>query len=373
MSILYSHIKLGELSTLLTFIATMVGAIAISRQLFAAKAITKAEMLINLDTFYHNNEKLMTLYDNLEDENRNHAGATNFSTLNRADYAAFLDFFEKLSFLIENHIAEVRDIDPLFEYRFFSFIHCPYIQEEHLLPTSSSYSSIFRLYQKWIKYRTDRPERGTIMRVEHRLSETYLNEKLYLIDPPLNRRLIKTVDTSQGPLTMSTAIPADITRILDLQRSAIPDSTTPQDYYALTRDELIESIHLDDCILIEDANKLVAFCILILPRNSDRNLAQHFEHIKPEATLTFDIVFVDPTYRRLGIHSELIQQAMHRAKEVGAAHVVACTSPTNTTSLQRFITAGFANVREAEIFNGVNRCLLKFDLPPFACPLSTAK
>ena len=63
----------------------------------------------------------------------------------------------------------------------------PYIQENYILPTSSSYVQVFELYKIWIKYR-EKENSGTKGWQRHIPShrfmfpDKYLQNKLYLFD-----------------------------------------------------------------------------------------------------------------------------------------------------------------------------------------------
>ncbi len=73
--------------------------------------------------------------------------------MRNVEVAQYYTFFENLYLLYRHHVAEIEDLDDLFGYRFFLFMNNPYVQEHYILPTSSSYTQVFALYEVWIKYR----------------------------------------------------------------------------------------------------------------------------------------------------------------------------------------------------------------------------
>ena len=67
--------------------------------------------------------------------------------------AQYCTFFENLYLLYRHNIASIDDLDDIFGYRSFLFTNNPYVQEHYILPTSSSYVQIFKLYRIWIRHR----------------------------------------------------------------------------------------------------------------------------------------------------------------------------------------------------------------------------
>ena len=137
---LYLGNKSADIVTqVISGLVTLFGALMIVIELRSTKKDKKAEYLVDLNNYFHHNETLMKVYGMLEEENQNRAGAPNFKDLTIIDFAAFCSYFENIAFLISNKQVRICDVDDLFGYRFFSMMHCPYIQEQLILPTSSSW------------------------------------------------------------------------------------------------------------------------------------------------------------------------------------------------------------------------------------------
>ena len=65
----------------------------------------------------------MKVYEALEDENRNLASESNFTHITKSEIASFMDFYENIAYLTKAKVISIADIDDLFGYRFFSFMH----------------------------------------------------------------------------------------------------------------------------------------------------------------------------------------------------------------------------------------------------------
>ena len=110
-------------------------------------------MLIDQNNYFHDNEHLMKVYSVLEEPPAKSDSPEGWQDIQSTDIACYCTFFENLYLLYRNKIAKIEDLDDLFGYRFFIFVNNPYVQEHHILPTSSSYNEIFRLYAPGPKYR----------------------------------------------------------------------------------------------------------------------------------------------------------------------------------------------------------------------------
>jgi hypothetical protein len=127
--------------------ATLVGTIFIAIELRNSQVVTCCEMLIDQNNYFHDNEHLMEVYKALERSQLEGDVPSVWEGIEDVDIACYCTFFENLYLLHSHKIALIEDLDDLFGYRFFIFANNPHIQEQHILPTSSSYSEIFRLYE----------------------------------------------------------------------------------------------------------------------------------------------------------------------------------------------------------------------------------
>ena len=189
---------------IVSIVTTLFSALMIVTELHAGKQANKAERLIELNNYFHDNEGLMLMYDALENDKNNGLGAPNFAKVGIVNFAAYCSYFENLGFLINKNVANISDIDDLFGYRFFLMMHCPYIQESNILPHSSSWQKMFELYDIWIRYRTSQYHEGDYgkytAREEYRFTEKYLKEKLYMYDKGISPKRSRCICPTCPPL-----------------------------------------------------------------------------------------------------------------------------------------------------------------------------
>ena len=140
--------RTGEEATvgIFSLAATLVGTVFIAMELKNSQDVTCSDMLIDLNNYFHESDRLMKVYEVLEDcQARNLTGAEPWKDVRSVEIAQYSTFFVNLYLLYRHHIASIEDLNDLFGYRFFLFMNNPYIQEQWILPTSSSYVQIFRL------------------------------------------------------------------------------------------------------------------------------------------------------------------------------------------------------------------------------------
>ena len=145
--------RTGEEATvgIFSLAATLVGTLFIAIELKNGSDVTCSEMLIDLNNYFHDSDRLMKVYEILETaETEGDYGYDRWKDVSSVEVAQYCTFFENLYLLYRHHIANIEDLDDLFGYRFFLFMNNPYIQENYILPTSSSYVQVFELYKIWI-------------------------------------------------------------------------------------------------------------------------------------------------------------------------------------------------------------------------------
>lgn len=168
--------------------ATLIGTIFIAVELKNGQDVTCSEMLINLNNYFHDSDRLMKVYEVLEKcEMSGEYSDEKWKDVSSVEVAQYCTFFENLYMLHKHHIANIEDLDDLFGYRFFLFTNNPYIQEHYLLPTSSSYVQIFELYKIWSEHRRaeskDRADwTRNIPGAKFMIPSDFLSKKLYLYD-----------------------------------------------------------------------------------------------------------------------------------------------------------------------------------------------
>ena len=351
---------------LFSLIGTIIGAIFVVVELKNSNDVTCCQMLIDLNNYFHDNDKLMKVYTVLD---KVHLWGENdkkaWEGVEDQDVEFFCTFFENLYLLVEHRIARIKDLDNIFGYRFFLFMNNPHIQEKYILTTSSSFVNLFKLYELWVNYRDTLSKKKTsnlIVGDEYRFPKEYLENETYLVDNGVGKNLYKEVDNNGKHIFIRDVWFDELSDVLALQKEIHEEMDDKELLVDETRNEFIESLHLDYVLGAYDDKKLVAVCVIIDNRNSTRNLGQ--KNGAPfEEAYTFDIVFVKKEYRGLGLQKEFIEIAKKQAKIDGAKSIWTTVSAKNKHSYENMISQGFAVYKkDASMYGGHLRDVLKLEI-----------
>lgn len=344
---------------------TLLGTIFIAVELKNGQNVTCSDMLIDLNNYFHDSDRLMKVYEILEcHETDREICAKLWKDVKSVEVAHYCTFFENLYLLYRNEVAAIEDLDDLFGYRFFIFVNNPYIQENYILPTSSSYVQIFKLYEAWTMYRKKigGPNWADgIPYARFMFSEKYLKEKLYLhdfllnpADPPMQ------LNIKDEPFVMQQLTFEHLGQALALQEECVRILPSANLYCPLTRDELIESLHLDKAVGIFTAGQqLAAVAVMVGNRISSRNLATDTGR-KPKETLTFDAVLVSPRWRGYGMQRIFVQWSIDKAAAMNMSQILTTVSPDNPYSHNNFTALGFRRIDTVIKYGGVKRDILEY-------------
>lgn len=362
--------KTGEEASvgIFSLAVTLIGTMFIAIELKNSQNVTCSDMLIDLNNYFHDSDRLMKVYEALE-ENAVRPDDTKaiWRDVKGVEVAQYCTFFENLYLLYRHHIAEIEDLDDLFGYRFFLFMNNSYIQENYTLPTSSSYVQIFELYTAWIAYRekingsTPGGERR-IPGYNNRFSDRYLRDKLYMHEICTDDMLPERNISLKGRNFKFRRLKfEDMASIMHVQERAVASLPDTDMFFALSREELLESIHLDRLAgIFTDDGRLVAFAVIVGPRGGDRNLAAE-TGADPLHTITFDAVAVDPDWRGYGFHRFFIDRAFESMDRSGASKMLATVSPDNRHSLDNFAAKGFKIIDTRIKYGGLKRHILEYE------------
>ena len=165
----------------------------------------------------------------------------------------------------------------------------------------------------------------------------------------------KGEEFSIKPLTFEHM--SDVLSLQDIIMEHMQDKSL---LFPLSRAELMESLQIDHVsgAYKQDGN-LIAYCVLVDNRPGERNLAVDFG-AKPEESITFDIVAVDPQWRGYGLQQRFIDWAMEVANASGAKYIHATVNPDNSHSSQNFLKRGFAVKKTVTKYGGLTRNLLEY-------------
>lgn len=335
---------------------TLVGTIFIAVELKNGAEVTCSQMLIDLNNYFHDSDRLMGVYQALElcEADKDYS-SRHWQGISSVDIAQFCTFFENLYLLYRHHIASMEDLDDLFGYRFFLFLNNPYIQENYILPTSSSYVQIFELYTVWIRYR-----KRYVPGSEYAFSQEYLEHKWYLCDDGLERynKEIERFEANGHSFVLRQLGFDSLQALMDLQSRIVAGLDHPDVYCPLTRDELIESIQLDYAAgVFNEQNRLVSYAILVTNRSTSRSLAKDAD-MSPEQCFTFDAVGTDPEWRGMELQQRFIRWTERLAEEHHAPSILATVAPDNTVSQSNFAHQGFSTLKTITKYHGLTRLLV---------------
>ena len=367
-SIYYFHTGDEASVGIFSLAVTLIGTFFIAVELKNGQDVTCSEMLINLNNYFHDSDRLMKVYQVLEDcEMEGDYSDEKWESVSSVEVAQYCTFFENLYMLHRHHIANIEDLDDLFGYRFFLFMNNPYIQEHYLLPTSSSYVQLFELCQIWTRHRKSESKDKTIWTrsipsSQYMISEDFMNRKLYLHDRGYtgNKKELCRFEAKGKEFSIKTLAFGQMSNVLSLQDVVMENMQDKTLLFPLSRAELMESLQIDHVSgAYNQDNDLIAYCVLVSNRPGDRNLAVDFG-AEPEESITFDIVAVDPQWRGYGLQQRFIDWALEVAKNSGARYIHATVNPENNHSGQNFIKRGFAVKKTVTKYGGLTRNLLEY-------------
>ena len=367
-SIYYFHTGDEASVGIFSLAVTLIGTIFIAVELKNGQDVTCSEMLINLNNYFHDSDRLMKVYQVLEEcEMKGDYSDEKWKDVSSVEVAQYCTFFENLYMLHRHHIANIEDLDDLFGYRFFLFMNNPYIQEHYLLPTSSSYVQLFELCQIWIRHRKSGSKDKTtwtrsIPCSQYMISEDFMSRKLYLHDRGYtgNRKELYRFEVKGEEFSIKTLTFDHMSDVLKLQDIIVENLQDKSLLFPLSRAELMESLQIDHVSgAYNQDGDLIAFCVLVANRPGERNLAVDFG-VAPEESITFDIVAVDPQWRGYGLQQRFIDWSMEVAKASGAKYIHATVNPDNIYSGQNFLKRGVTVKKTGTNYYGLTRNLLEF-------------
>ena len=369
-SIYYFHTGDEASVGIFSLAVTLIGTIFIAVELKNGQDVTCSEMLINLNNYFHDSDRLMKVYQVLEDsEIEGDYSDERWKDVSSVEVAQYCTFFENLYMLYRHHIANIEDLDDLFGYRFFLFMNNPYIQEHYLLPTSSSYVQLFELCQIWTRHRKSESKDKTtwtrsIPCSQYMISEDFMNRKLYLHDRGYigNKKELYSFETKGEEFQIKTLTFDHMSDVLNLQDIVMENMPDKSLLFPLSRAELMESLQIDHVSgAYNKDGSLIAYCVLVANRPGERNLAVDFG-AKPEESITFDIVAVDPQWRGYSLQQRFIDWSLEVANDSGAKYIHATVNPENNHSAQNFIKRGFVVKKTATKYGGLTRNLLEYSV-----------
>lgn len=349
-----------------SLIGTIVGAFFVVIELKNSNDVTCCQMLIDLNNYFHDSDRLMKIYAILD---KSHLWCSKeedlWKDVEDQDVEFFCTFFENLYLLVEHKIARIKDLDNIFGYRFFLFMNDPHIQEKYLLTSSSSFINLFRLYELWINYRDKLSKKkagAIIIGNENRFTNEYLKNQVYLVDNGVGKDLYQDVPINGKIVQIRDVWFDELSQMLALEKLIHEHMENKELFVDVTRNEFIESLHLDYVLGAYDEDTLVAVALIITNRETDRNLAKKVNYVSKDV-YTFDAVFVKEEYRGYGLQKIFIDIAKKQAVKDQAKYILTTVSSKNTYSYKNMIESGFTPLKtDVVMYNGHHRDILKLEI-----------
>lgn len=156
--------------------------------------------------------------------------------------------------------------------------------------------------------------------------------------------------------------PDEVDAVMRLQYSVRDRMPDPSQLAITDREEIAESTLLDVCIGIYDGDRMAAFTLMVVNRESaERNNGQK-NGLDPYKCVSFDTTFVDPDYRGLGFQRYFLNERTRIAKQLGAKYALVTVAPENKFSLNNILENGFEIIARKTLYGGLDRYVLKKDL-----------
>ena len=136
---------------LLSLVIAAFSVSAIIYQLNQSKRIQEAEFILHLNQAFVENASYAKVYEKLEKSRQENEEVK----LTRVEISNYLTFFETVYILLSQKAINIKNLDDLFEYRFFLAIHDKTIQVVKLVESPYNFRNIYYLEKVWTQYRKE--------------------------------------------------------------------------------------------------------------------------------------------------------------------------------------------------------------------------
>jgi hypothetical protein len=149
--------KVENVLDVLAKIAAAGSLLGLMYQFYREKNIKEAEFILQLNQTFIQDESMARIYKLLEESKAESQENEKFSDDDIIDMANYLTFFDPFYDLLKRGILKIETIN-LFAYRFFLAVHNEEMQRKLLCKKGkeSAWLDIYKLYEKWKKYREKR-------------------------------------------------------------------------------------------------------------------------------------------------------------------------------------------------------------------------
>ncbi len=165
----------------------------------------------------------------------------------------------------------------------------------------------------------------------------------------------------------------EIMRIQDRVVERVPDSYA---YIATSREDVAESLRHDICLgayhNFKGRDRLAGFTILLALRETGRHLSHCLGYSREYSRLctTNDGTWVHPDYQGYGLQFWFSKEKDLIARRMGAAELLACTSPVNLACQRTLSKNGYEIIAEKPLYGGYPRLIFSKKLEKTVFPQS---
>lgn len=142
------------ISTIVTSATAVISAIAVYIQMRKDTEITQAEFLLEFSKFFYTFEGAQKLEEKI-DRAIEKGQIVKITSEDYEEVNDYMIWLEGLASMVMNKTLSIKLIDNMYNYRFFSLVNNPYIQQSELLAFGSYYRNIFKLHHMWSEYRKE--------------------------------------------------------------------------------------------------------------------------------------------------------------------------------------------------------------------------
>ena len=303
------------------------------------------------------------------------------------DIDTYINHFEAVYVISKGVIfkgIKLKNIDRLFQQRFLTFMHNPYVQSQVLCPNFTSNDNLFELYRNWIKLRFRRTHFNSKKLAEYlneytcgafeysvddnactklscrkrlaqrwRRSREIRNYVPNLCNPKYMMGYCSVENSRTSSLLTVRIIPSrssDLNDLVDLETKVVTDLHAEKhgDYYfPAGKKDIADAISNPDCIClqIDDEDRVAAFAFVRLYPNDEEKFEEQMNSNSllksykpvPGRVAVFETVFVAKEYRGYGLQLLLTDILCHLARSRGANSIRAVVHPDNENSLKNLI------------------------------------
>lgn len=142
----------SRISTIVTTITAVIGAVALYIQFKKDKEVNNASFIVEFHNSFYESEQNKRILD-LLDEKYDGEKVDFSGKQTKKDILSYLGWVRSLCNLLERNVLDFDSIDETFAYKFFMITNNKQVQELELVPNADLFAVFFGIHKKWTQYR----------------------------------------------------------------------------------------------------------------------------------------------------------------------------------------------------------------------------